>query len=160
MNEIKLRYVLKNTETGAISYYFATAMQMLDTHIWYHFDEELNQVIDVDRWTGLYDGTGWEELNEKDKKFFFNHVKHLSKENYNKYNDVEEVKDFWQGREIYENDIVDLDGGRCQIKCDTYKCYAKNFFDASQDEPNDIFSEYAHKQGKIVGNVYDNPELL
>lgn len=64
-------------------------------------------------------------------------------------------------KEIYEGDILeDSEGKRYLIECDNYKFYSRDFYYSFQDVPDDIFGENAFECMKIIGNIYEKPELL
>lgn len=64
-------------------------------------------------------------------------------------------------KEIYEGDILeDVKGNRYPIKYAEYQFYGEGFYEPYQDIPDDIFSEYAYSGMKIIGNIYENPELI
>lgn len=82
----------------------------------------------VCEWTGLYDGTKWEELSLEEQKKF---LPYTSKE--------------WQGKPIFEGDILAYSCGEvhgeyevCFVGCQ-YTC--KEFFNPFFDVPQDAFSE-------------------
>ena len=64
------------------------------------------------------------------------------------------------GVEIFEGDIVKLQDELYQIEFKSYRFKAKGFWLTYQDVPDDFFSEVAYKQCEVIGNVYENPELL
>ena len=64
------------------------------------------------------------------------------------------------GREIYEGDIVEYKNEYHVIEWDDCKFMAKGFYCSSQDTPDDFFSEFAYTNCKVIGNIYENPELL
>ena len=64
------------------------------------------------------------------------------------------------GREIYEGDIVEYKNEYHVIEWDDCKFMAKGFYCSSQDTPDDFFSEFAYTNCKVIGNIYENPDLL
>ena len=64
------------------------------------------------------------------------------------------------GREIYEGDIVEYKNEYHVIEWDDCKFMAKGFYCSSQDTPDDFFSEFAYTNCKVIGNIYENSELL
>lgn len=89
-----------------------------------------------------------------------------------RYDEVytDEIKDFElmqytgvkdkNGREIYEGDIVEYKNEYHVIEWDDCKFMAKGFYCSSQDTPDDFFSEFAYTNCKVIGNIYENSELL
>lgn len=62
------------------------------------------------------------------------------------------------GKEIYKGDIVrDFTNDLYEVICEEYKFNLKDYYCGCFDNPNDGFSEcYVG----VVGNIYDNPDLL
>ncbi len=64
------------------------------------------------------------------------------------------------GNEIYEGDIVEeLNGERHPIVYEEYRFDVYGFYDTGYDIAGDGFSEGSDKF-KVIGNIYENPELL
>lgn len=119
----------------------------------------------VGQYTGLHDGTRWEELSEEEKEKF------LSEWNYEK--DRRNTKDDWNGRKIFEGDIVKAefsfnDFARDRVVHEEYiyeisyhekYCY----FYLKRKNNNLLFDgnwSYALMKIEVIGNIFDNPELL
>ena len=64
------------------------------------------------------------------------------------------------GVEIFEGDIIKDGEEAHSIFFDGVKFVAVGFYDASLDTPWDVFSEFRHVQTEVIGNIYENPELL
>lgn len=130
-------------------------------------DNEEVFVVDPEticQFTGLYDGTTWEELTEEEKQEFYN--KNNSEDGRTiKYQNIEDVKHLWKGKMIWENDI-----------CDRYE----KFYEIVKYHEGDFILDYSYALGreegdsycnlgfyvcernsvKVIGNIFDNPELL
>ena len=98
----------------------------------------------VSEFTGLFDSTKWDELTEQEQSAFLEI-----------YSENE-----WKGKPIFEGDIVNFKTTayhfkNCRIKYQA--CYARYVAVDNQgyEYPMDKNFEY-----KVVGNIYDNPELL
>lgn len=104
--------------------------------------------FEVMQYTGLCDSTKWEELSEEEKKKF------LSERNFKtgRKNTVED----WRGREIYEGDILNVIYSDRQGECH----HAKNYvLDDLRNTSIIGWLDYANEL-KIVGNIFENPELI
>ena len=64
------------------------------------------------------------------------------------------------GVEIFDGDIVRLQDELHLIKFEKYRFEADGFWMNWQDDPGDFFSEDAYKKCEVIGNIYENPELL
>lgn len=96
----------------------------------------------VCEWTGLYDGTPWDELSfGEQQKFLLDHN-----------------KEEWQGKKIFEGDIVVYNNGSysgkflVEFETDMFTCL--NFYCSSFDDPSAAFSE-GTKDFRVVGSIYD-----
>lgn len=67
-----------------------------------------------------------------------------------------------ENKSIFECDILS-DGHNNYLvhyNKDKAKFMVDNFYDPCQDTPTDIFDECAYKSMKVIGNRFENPELL
>lgn len=58
------------------------------------------------------------------------------------------------GKSIFEGDIIEYRGVRYKIE------YLKDYVRFSAVRPNSVFSVFNLARSEILGNIYDNPELL
>lgn len=65
-----------------------------------------------------------------------------------------------EGKKYCQDDLVFWNGNVYRLIKGTYMFELDGFADGSQDSPRDFFSEDAWIHAEIVGNIYENPELL
>jgi hypothetical protein len=124
------------------------------------------------QFTGRYDRTKWESLSEQEKQDFYN--KNCSEDGRSiKYQSIDDVKHLWKGRKIWENDICNYcedeieHTDNCIIRFGDYSFNGdKNIgFFTEWLKFNDIFREdigfwVEERELEVIGNIFDNPELL
>lgn len=116
----------------------------------------------VGQFTGLYDSTKWEQLSEQEKQEFYN--KHCSEDGRTvKYQNVDDVKRLWKGREIYEGDILSGWPDCSFLPVTGPVLYQEGCFVWLDNYPEipalRHLYVFADKVVKI-GNIHDNPNLL
>lgn len=129
--------------------------------------------VELMQCTGLKDGTKWEQLTEQERFDFY--IKNESEDGVSiKYQNVDDVKHLWEGKEIYEGDIIqEKQGSSFIVKFGEfiiieyderqYGYYAEEI-DKTENEIGltgkfPIF-KWGCAQSSIIGNIYENPELL
>ena len=118
--------------------------------------ENQNDLI-VMQCTGIRDNTAWECLSLKEKQDFYNEVRSEDGKTI-KYQNIEDVKHLWKGKLIFERDLLrDKKGqiGKVFWHSSTGS-FAINWLMKDGSYETDTCFEY----GKIIGNIYENPELL
>lgn len=135
----------------------------------------LSEIDEVMQYTGLKDGTKWEQLTEQERFDFYN--KNKSEDGASiKFQNVDDVKHLWKGKEIYEGDILKLSffmtnekgivkfgQNRPSDMSREYECGNQGFYiDVTNDKHSswrkDIW--FYHSNCVVIGNIYENPELL
>ena len=112
----------------------------------------------VGQFTGLYDCTKWEDLNDAEKTAFYKRH-YIGEDGMSvRFQHIDDVKHLWKGKKIFEGDIlqftaygteytgkVEFLNGAFWIKCRYH------------DNLGTIVYRY---KPRITGNIHDNPELL
>ncbi len=128
------------------------------------------------QYTGLHDGTEWWELSEEEQEDFL--------EEWNCENECNNTEKDWKGRRIFDRDIVRLilpDGEiryfKVSIKSVVRKVLCHPDFDDEYSKVEitgvvfewngyelfpcvDTYGVPDYKMMKVVGNIFDNPELI
>lgn len=94
----------------------------------------------VMQFTGLHDCTKWEQMTEEEKDLWLDEGK---------------TKEEWKGREIYEGDILKDSWSEDNIGVVEFKDgqihYNLSYIENEADQA---------QASKVIGNIYENPELL
>ena len=103
-------------------------------------------------------------------KTIFNKIPFTEKSKFPQYESCPEYHDLLlmqyidekdkHGEFYCQDDIVKYKNKNYRVMKGTYTFFLAKFYEACQDDPHDFFSENAYKQGEIIGNIYQNPELL
>jgi hypothetical protein len=111
-------------------------------------------LIDPDticEYTGINDGTRWEQLSKSEQERFLS--------GWDLKEDRKNTKEDWNGRKIFEGDIIgigDEDDEIFVVKWDTDT--ARFVMDA--DSWIVDFDSYNGYDCEVIGNIFDNPELI
>jgi len=93
------------------------------------------------QWTGRKDCTKWEELTEEEQKQWREH--HTAAD--------------WEGKEIFEDDIVDIEGvGIAQVMMQDGRWVT--YREDCMEVGSSLYGWLVPI--KVIGNVYEQPELL
>ena len=112
-------------------------------------------IVDPDTvtvFTGLYDGTKWDSLDDKEKQNFFKWIQ--NKQN-KQYKTLEDVAQFWVGYPIFEGDILKV--GKMEV--------GEVFFEEGQFLLNVSTFEYIdslperYRGSIVVGNVFEGSKI-
>ena len=114
----------------------------------------------VGKYTGIRDNTAWDELTESQKREFvhilfdYSDCKHVA---------INTAHEYWKGHAIFEGDIID---GRC-IGADHHYVVGRKFdmwglYDGTNPKMSNFiaFDQLPFATFKVIGNIYDNPELM
>ncbi len=109
---------------------------------------EKHRLIPV-QYTGIKDNTPWEKLTEKEQKAWLK----------------DHIKEEWNGREIYEGDIITRIGHyrdkskkkRLWVDWDEYSCVWGGFFGKSARH---VLNNFMKNELEVIGSVHENSELL
>lgn len=137
-------------------HYIITSTESLDNDYnleYYEVDPET-----VGEYTGVYDNTKWEDLTKEEKeKFYYENYSEDGKTI--KYPNVESIKHLWKGKPIFEGDIVIRnDYPKFKHIVEYLEEYAG--FYPLFDQDNGCGYGVRGDNCKVVGNRFDNPELL
>jgi len=64
------------------------------------------------------------------------------------------------GVEYCQDDIVKYKDKNYRLIKGSYMFELVGFYETSQDIPSDFFSEKAYLNAEVIGNIYENPNLL
>ena len=104
----------------------------------------------VGRYTGAHDSTSWRDLSKKDKEKFFNELPEDVKS-------VEDAEEFWKGRRIFEDDVVEEGcNGLVGVVIRDDSLYSHRLKDFGEG----YTIEDAHIEWVVIGNIHDNPEII
>lgn len=147
MREIKFRAWNKRQNKMV----YANLNQAMNTLFYSWIDTE-----NIMQYTGLRDSTKWEQLTKEEKQQFYN--EHRSEDGETiKYQHIDDVKRLWKGKEIYEGDIVKVKGGvTAEVIFAEYPDFQWLLRWIGAYEKYYPFGQ----ECKVIGNIYDNPELL
>ena len=110
-------------------------------------EEVVVDLNSVGQFTGLYDRTQWNELSMNEQREWF------------AMNDSDE----WHGRPIFEGDIIKTEDFIAVVKFGEYNDCAIGFYLKCYIGLNNLLENAnvnISKEYKVIGNVYDNPELI
>ena len=105
----------------------------------------------VGQYTGLKDNTKWDELTKVEQKEWI---------------DKGENKETWNGKEIYEGDIVEYYDSLYLVKWGEHSTNSgeyTGYLGFYIDKGNGFYEENIRVKGtdyKIIGNIYENPDII
>lgn len=108
------------------------------------------------QYTGLNDSTHWEDLTESEKESFLS--------NWNYQEDRKNKVEDWKGKKIWENDIIsrtDLHAvSEPSVGFIEYDLENTSFLIHWVDKVKYSPTYHWENRLKVIGNIFDNPELL
>ena len=114
---------------------------IINTYFEHCFKEVIPET--VGQYTGLKDGTKWEELTKEEQEKWLKSGK---------------TKKEWNGKEIFKDDIIEDEYGNYLIVKwnKIFGCW--EFSGVKLSDYGD--TDFWFKKVKVIGNIHDNPELL
>ena len=149
MREIKFRA----WATDSKEMYFEVGFDSRGVEIYWYDPELEEEVVLGDRmansllqhcvlmqYTGLKDNTKWEDLTEEERK---------------KWVEAGNLPSQWDGKKIYEGDLLDCGGGDFFEVRWNRGAWRENHYD-------EVLESWIDYRGpvEVKGNIYENPELL
>jgi len=137
--------------------------KMYNLELWQFKKEDVKIFAEVMQYIGLNDNTKFNDLTREEQIAFMRE---------NKYSTAQEAKKHWKGKEIYEGDV--LQGDVCTSPPSHYK---KEIEVVEYDVDEGGYLPFVHTHDrctydicggckfptnniKIIGNIYENPELI
>ena len=117
----------------------------------------------VGQYTGLYDGTKWEDLTDAEKLDFY-HQHYIGEDGMSvRFQCIDDVKPLWRGKRIFEGDIVNglflFEKTVAGVVTFRDGSFGVKWMRGCVEEFN-AFTSCCNVEWEVIGNGVDNPELL
>lgn len=101
----------------------------------------------LEQFTGLYDATKWEDLTDAERDEWIK---------------AGHTKEDWKGRRIFEGDIIEVDFDNDGPTIGKQKAFIEysQHYTAFMVRPIKDWAFCEMTEGKVIGNIHDNKELL
>ncbi|AGR47215.1 hypothetical protein JIMMER1_82 [Brevibacillus phage Jimmer1] len=157
MREIKFQCIYRPTKEK----FKPSKIDLINGNVFGNFDGELYDYCYFsltpngygDAWlrqyTGLHDNTKWDELTNQEQQEWL---------------ETGKTKEEWEGKEIYEGDILKSQHGQIgRIQWDESRLTYVVTWSAETSKFGEEYDSYlirAIYKSKVIGNIYENPDLL